>query len=139
MADYTLFLGNVLQLFSCETGTIHRTTSDGENLEMLAQIGVPEQLLPIIANIPFGKGIAGAAAATKAPVQLCNLQKDLGGVAKEGARSTGVCGSLAVPILSENGQQVLGVIGIGKHVPYDFSPEEEAALYTQAADLAKIL
>ena len=111
--------------FSCQTGTLHR--AEGGWLHLVAQAGVPDFLLEKISLIPFGKGIAGVAAETKAPVELCNLQQDLGGVAKEDARKTGVSGSLAVPILSESGV-VLGTLGIGKIEPYDFSAAEKQRL-----------
>ena len=111
--------------FGCQTGTLHR--SEGAWLHLVAMAGVPEFLLEKISLIPFGKGIAGVAAETKALVELCNLQQDLGGVAKEDARKTGVSGSLAVPILSEEGV-VLGTLGVGKVVPYEFSEAEKAKL-----------
>jgi len=111
--------------FGCQTGTLHR--SEGVWLHLVAMAGVPEFLLEKISLIPFGKGIAGVAAETKAPVELCNLQQDLGGVAKEDARKTGVSGSLAVPILSEEGV-VLGTLGVGKTEPYEFSEAEKERL-----------
>lgn len=111
--------------FGCQTGTLHR--SEGVWLHLVAMAGVPKFLLEKISLIPFGKGIAGVAAETKAPVELCNLQQDLGGVAKEDARKTGVSGSLAVPILSEEGV-VLGTLGVGKVTPYEFSEAEKAKL-----------
>ncbi|MGE9270215.1 MAG: GAF domain-containing protein, partial [Verrucomicrobiales bacterium] len=92
----------VLEDFGCVTGTLHR--ADGEWLDLIGAIGVPENLVPVISRIPFGKGIAGAAAVSREPVELCNLQEDLGGVAKEGARQTQVAGSLAVPVFSKKGQ-----------------------------------
>ena len=111
--------------FGCQTGTLHR--AEGEWLQLVAMAGIPDFLLDKISLIPFGKGIAGVAAATREPVELCNLQQDLGGVAKEDARETGVSGSLAVPILSEEGV-VLGTLGIGKVMPYEFSDAEKARL-----------
>lgn len=111
--------------FGCQTGTLHR--AEGEWLHLVAMAGVPDFLLEKISLIPFGKGIAGVAAATREPVELCNLQQDLGGVAKEDARETGVSGSLAVPILSKEGV-VLGTLGIGKVMPYEFSDAEKARL-----------
>lgn len=111
--------------FGCQTGTLHR--AEGAWLHLVAMAGVPDFLLEKISLIPFGKGIAGVAAETKAPVELCNLQQDLGGVAKEDARKTGVSGSLAVPILSEEGV-VLGTLGVGKTEPYEFSEAEKERL-----------
>jgi putative methionine-R-sulfoxide reductase with GAF domain len=89
-------------------------------------------LLPKIDNIPFGKGIAGCAAQRKEAVQLCNLQEDLGGVAKPDARKTNVQGALAVPIVTPAGQ-VVGVLGIGKMSPYEFTDAESADLAACAA------
>ncbi len=111
--------------FECQTGTLHR--ADGEWLYLVSKEGIPEFLLDKISKIPFGKGIAGVAAQSKEPVELCNLQQDLGGVAKEDARKTGVSGSLAVPILDATGK-VLGTLGVGKVVPYKFSEVEKVRL-----------
>ena len=103
------WLSELLENFDCQTGTLHR--ADGEWLDLVVAQGVPETLMPMISRIPFGKGIAGAAAASREPVELCNLQKDLGGVAKEGARQTKVAGSLAVPIFSSDGEKGAGDAG----------------------------
>jgi putative methionine-R-sulfoxide reductase with GAF domain len=111
--------------FGCQTGTLHR--AEGEWLHLVAQAGVPDFLLDKISLIPFGKGIAGVAASTREPVELCNLQQDLGGVAKEDARKTGVSGSLAVPILSDEGV-VFGTLGVGKVTPYEFSDAQKVRL-----------
>ena len=118
----------VMDEFCCTTGTLHKTIKDTEILTLVCHAGVPEFLIEKISNIPFGKGIAGVAAQTKAPVELCNLQLDLGGVAKEDARKTGVSGSLAVPILSEDGVNVIGTLGVGKTIPYEFSDTEKSRL-----------
>jgi L-methionine (R)-S-oxide reductase len=119
-------LAEAMAEFGCQTGTLHR--AEGEWLHLVAHAGVPEFLLDKISRIPFGKGIAGVAAETRKPVELCNLQQDLGGAAKEDARKTGVSGSLAVAILSEDGETVLGTIGVGKVEPYEFTDGEKAKL-----------
>lgn len=128
------FLRSLLAELGCQTGTIHRTGADGE-LKLEAQVGVPEFLLPRIASIPFGKGIAGCAAERKGPVQLCNLQTDTSGVARPEAKATGVNGSLAVPVLGADGR-VLGVLGVGKSVPHEFTAAETARLEARARELA---
>lgn len=134
--DWQGLLGGILEDFGCQTGTIHRTRKDGATLAMVAQIGVPEALVEKVSLIPFGKGIAGVAAEKKEPVELCNLQQDLGGVAKEDARKTGVSGSLAVPVLSGDDGRVIGTLGIGKFVPYEFSAEEKERLAAAAREIA---
>ncbi len=125
MSEADAKLRDAMEEFGCQTGTLHR--AEGEWLMLVSHEGVPEFLIEKISKIPFGKGIAGVAAETKGPVELCNLQQDLGGVAKEDARKTGVAGSLAVPILSGDGT-VLGTLGVGKVLPHEFSEGEKARL-----------
>lgn len=125
MNEIDLKLKEVMDEFECQTGTLHR--AEDKWLHLVSCAGIPEVLLEKISKIPFGKGIAGVAAETKRPVELCNLQQDLEGVAKEDARKTGVSGSLAVAITDSSGN-VLGTVGVGKIVPYDFTKEEKQRL-----------
>jgi GAF domain-containing protein len=129
--DWTAVLARVLANFGCVTGTVHRTDPATGLLMLVTQYGIPPHVLPMllpkIDNIPFGKGIAGCAAQRKEAVQLCNLQEDLGGVAKPDAQKTNVQGALAVPIVGADGK-VIGVLGIGKIQPYDFTAAEIADL-----------
>jgi L-methionine (R)-S-oxide reductase len=134
--DWQAFLGAILAKFGCQTGTIHRTAEDGATLGLVWQIGVPEMLMDKICIIPFGKGIAGAAAERREPVELCNLQQDLGGVAKPDARQTGVAGSIAMPIFAMDTLQVIGTLGVGKYVPYEFTETEKQSLADIARDIA---
>ena len=133
--DWHAVLVQVLANFACVTGTIHRTDPSTGLLMLVTQHGIPPHVLPMllpkIDNIPFGKGIAGCAAQRKEAVQLCNLQEDLGGVAKPDARKTNVQGALAVPIVSADGK-VVGVLGIGKMQPYEFNDSEVADLNSVA-------
>lgn len=137
--DWSAVLVKVLANFQCATGTIHRTDSSTGLLTLVTQHGIPPHVLPMllpkIDNIPFGKGIAGCAAQRKEAVQLCNLQEDLGGVAKPDAQKTNVQGALAVPIVGADGK-VLGVLGIGKMQPYEFNDSEVADLNAVAGLLA---
>lgn len=112
--------------FNCETGTLHR--ADDGLLHLVSHVGIPDFLIEKISHIPFGKGIAGVAAESRRPVELCNLQEDLEGVAKKDARKTGVSGSLAVPILSPTNGEVIGTLGVGKAASYEFTDEEKARL-----------
>ncbi|HSJ04961.1 MAG TPA: GAF domain-containing protein [Verrucomicrobium sp.] len=132
--DWQAVLEAVITEFGCSTGTLHSLDPADGLLKKKKKKGIPPQLMPVVEVIPVGKGIAGAAAERREPVELCNLQADLGGVAKEGARQTNVQGSIAVPILE--GESLRGTLGIGKMVPYDFSESEKATLLLIAADMA---
>ena len=135
---WTARLGEILTEFKCQTGTLHRTLPDGQTLELVCQLGVPDFLLEKISVIPFGKGIAGAAAERQEPVELCNLQQDLGGVAKPDARKTGVSGSLAVPVFAPESDFVIGTLGIGMVVPHEFTDLEKRRLEEIAHGIARI-
>ncbi len=128
------FLSQTIAEFDCTTGTLHRLDPADRHLKLVAHQGIPEALMPIIQSIPVGKGIAGTAAERLEPVEICNLQTDTSGVAKPGAKQTQVQGSLAVPVL--DGGRLCGTLGIGKLVPYDFSPEEKAKLIQAARSIA---
>lgn len=124
--DWPAVLDAAMAEFGGSTGTLHRLDAATQRLALVTQRGIPPHLLPVIDQIPIGKGIAGVAAERHEPVELCNLQADLGGVAKAGARATNVQGSLAVPCLS--GKELRGTLGVGLMVPHDFSDEEKARL-----------
>lgn len=116
----------VIGEMDCEAGTLHGMKDDN-TLKLLACQKIPDHLLPVISEIPVGKGIAGAAAQRREPVEICNLQEDDGGgVARPAARDTKVAGSLAVPI--QQGETLLGSLGVGKSVPHQFTDEEKARL-----------
>jgi GAF domain-containing protein len=125
-------LRQVLQQFRSETGTIHSLDQEKQLLQLAAQVGLPPQMLDIVKTIPVGKGIAGQVAAENRPVTICNLQTDSSGVAKPGARQTGVGGALCVPI--RRGDQVLGTFGIGTLREHEYSAAEINALQ-EIADL----
>jgi L-methionine (R)-S-oxide reductase len=135
--DWQDFLVGVLRDFDCVTGTLHRFDTTDQHLKLVAQQGIPEVLMPVVQSIPLGKGIAGAAAQTREPVEMCNLQTDRSGVAKPGAKQTQVQGSLAVPVL--DGEHLCGTLGIGKMVPYDFTTEEKSRLMEVARGVAEAL
>src|SRR5690349_20676479 len=99
----------VLLHFKCDTGTLHELNADTATLHLIAQIGLPAQILAIVQTIPVGKGIAGETAARGTPVTMCNLQTDTGGVARPAARQTGVGGALCVPV--RTGDQLRGTLG----------------------------
>jgi len=109
-----------------ETGTIHRLEADRQMLQLVAQIGLPPSLLEVVTTIPVGKGIAGETVVRGGPVTMCNLQTDTSGVAKPGARKTGVGGALCVPV--RRGGTIVGTIGVGTRREYEYTAGETRML-----------
>ncbi len=127
-------LRDTLTRFNSETGTIHRLHEPTQLLRLIAQVGLPPQLLDIVTIIPVGKGIAGETAQKNRPVTICNLQTDTSGVAKPGAKQTGVGGALCVPI--RNGDKIVGTFGIGTKREHEYSAAEINSLQDIANSLA---
>jgi GAF domain-containing protein len=127
-------LRETLKLFASETGTIHRLDAPTQLLQLVAQIGLPPPLLEVVKLIPVGKGIAGETVAKNRPVTICNLQTDTSGVAKPGAKQTGVGGAVCVPVRS--GEKIVGTFGIGTRREHEYSAAEINALQAIANSLA---
>ena len=116
----------LLAEFNSETATLHRLEPGTQVLQLVAQIGLPPQLLPVVQTIPVGKGIAGETVVRNAPVTMCNLQTDSSGVARPAARQSGVGGALSVPV--RRAGVVIGTLGVGTKREHEYSPEETAQL-----------
>jgi L-methionine (R)-S-oxide reductase len=127
-------LRDTLTKFNSETGTIHKLHEPTQLLRLVAQVGLPPQLLEMVTIIPVGKGIAGETAQKNRPVTICNLQTDASGVAKPGAKQTGVGGALCVPIRA--GDKIVGTLGIGTQREHEYSAAEINALQDIANSLA---
>ncbi|MGC3957841.1 MAG: GAF domain-containing protein [Verrucomicrobiota bacterium] len=125
-AAFTEALKLILTTFNSETGTIHKLDTEQQLLHLTAQVGLPPFMLEVVKTIPVGKGIAGATAARGEPVTMCNLQTDTSGIAKSGAKQTGVGGALCVPI--RTGDKITGTLGIGTQRPYEYTVEETRLL-----------
>ena len=130
-------LREILRHFRSETGTIHILDSQGKLLHLAAQIGLPPQLLDVVKTIPVGKGIAGQVAAQNKPVSICNLQTDNSGIAKPGAKQTGVGGSVCVPI--RTGDTLTGTLGVGTIRPYEYTTGETEVLEEIGRRIGEIL
>lgn len=130
--DLDVVLGAALAHFGCQAGTVH-LLRDGV-LKLAAHRNIPPPIVEIIQTVPIGKGIAGLAAERREPITICNLQTDTSGQARPAARTTGMEGSLAVPMME--GEELRGVFGIAKAGAYDWPPEETALLTQLAAALA---
>jgi len=135
--DWQNLLATIVSNFDCTTGTLHFLDQETKLLNVQAHVGVPDFLLPKLATIPIGKGMAGIAAERKKPVEMCNLQTDDSGVARPAAKETKVEGSVAAPLLL--GDDLYGVIGIGKRMPYDFSAAETQELMAIGEAISSVL
>jgi L-methionine (R)-S-oxide reductase len=127
----------VLAEFRSETGTIHRLDGENQLLYLASQVGLPPQILEVVKTIPVGKGIAGQVIAQNKPVTICNLQADSSGVAKPGAKQTGVGGALCVPL--RDGDKTVGTIGIGTIRQHEYTLDETRALEEIARLIGRFL
>jgi len=135
--NWQQLLSDIISCFDCTTGTIHFLDEATSILKLQAQQGIPTFLIPKIAEIPMGKGMAGIAAQRLEPVEICNLQTDDSGVARPAARETKVEGSIAVPMLL-NGV-LYGTFGIAKPVAYDFTKEEISELLELGSEMSRAI
>ena len=88
----------------------------------------PFQGKPACVTIPIGRGVCGAAAATRRVQRVADVHEFVGHIACDiDSRS-----EIVVPLLSEDG--LLGVLDLDSPVPDRFSPEDEAML-VELADL----
>ena len=119
-------LREVLKQFQSETTTVHLLNSDKQLLLLAAQVGVPPALLEVVKVIPVGKGIAGQTVERGGPVTICNLQTDTDGVARPGARQTGVGGALCVPLRDDD--VIVGTLGVGTVRQHEYTADETKRL-----------
>ena len=136
-ARFSAALGVIQAALGAPMGTIHRLDADQHLHLVAATPGMPEPVLAASRRIPLGKGIAGETAATAKPVSLCNLQTDTSGVARPGAKATGLGGSLCVPALA--GTRVVGTLGVGWVGERVITDEETATLLAAGRVLAAAL
>jgi hypothetical protein len=82
-------LASIVQQFAADSGTVHFLGADGLLHLAACTSGLPEPVLAQIRCIPVGKGMAGLAVERRAPVDACNIQTDVSGDVRPGARATG--------------------------------------------------
>lgn len=135
--NWQQILEEIISDFDCTTGTIHFLNKKSQILELQAQRGIPDFLIPKVSEVPVGKGMAGIAAQRLEPVEMCNLQTDNSGVARPSAKETKVEGSIAVPLLLDG--ELYGTLGIAKVVPYEFTEEEISNLMEIGGEISLYL
>jgi L-methionine (R)-S-oxide reductase len=113
-------------------GTVH--VQRGEDLYLTAAHNIPPNVVAIVAHVPHGKGMAGAAQVKKQPVQTCNLQTDDTGTVKPGAKAVDAQAAVALPVFDGTGT-VSAVVGIAWSREGEIGQAEERAMMTLAAGL----
>jgi signal transduction protein with GAF and PtsI domain len=130
-------LQTALHQHDCQTGTLHLLDPTDGQLKLAAQIGLPPHVVQIVTIVPVGKGMAGLAAERLEPVQTCNLQTDVTGDIRPGAKSVPVQASIAVPMLIDGALH--GVLGLAKAEYHEWTEEERTALALTASTVARQL
>ena len=134
-ADASGALAAVLAHFGAVTGTLH-FLDDGGQLFLAAMHGpLPPPVIEQIRSIPVGKGMAGECARLDAPVSWCNLQQDDRGVVRPAARTTGMAGSIVVPV--RDGSRLAGTLGIATASERVFTEAETEDLMRAAAAMVR--
>ena len=131
----TKLLHDTVAEFRADMGTLHLLDARDGQLHLAALVGeVPPPVRQMIAVIPIGKGIAGETAQRRAPVSICNIQRDESGVTRPAAKTIGTQGALCVPILDDD--RLIGTLGIGCNGERTFSEEETKRLLAIAKECA---
>jgi signal transduction protein with GAF and PtsI domain len=128
-------LDESIRAFGCQAGTVHWLDAQDGMLKLAAHRNLPPPIVQIVATVPVGKGIAGLAAQNREPVSLCNLQTDTSGQARPAAKTTGMEGSIAVPMLVAG--ELRGVLGVAMAAAHDWTDAEKSLLLAIAAKLGE--
>ena len=128
-------LDESIRAFGCQAGTVHWLDAQDGMLKLAAHRNLPPPIVQIVATVPVGKGIAGLAAQNREPVSLCNLQTDTSGQARPAAKTTGMEGSIAVPMLVAG--ELRGVLGVAMAAAHEWTDAEKSLLLAIAAKLGE--
>lgn len=106
-------------------GSVH--VQQGADLLLTADHNLPAAVIEVVAHVPRGKGMAGQAQVTEAPVQTCNLQTDDSGRVAPGARAVDARAGIALPVFDDDGA-VRAVVGIAWDMEGELAPADEQAM-----------
>src|SRR5580692_5784912 len=119
------WLESLIKGLGGSAGTVHMQR--GADLYLTAAHNIPPPVIAAVAHVPRGKGMAGIAQTTKAPMQTCNLQTDSTGNIKPGAKAVDAQAAVAVPVLNAAGD-VRAVVGIAWRGERVMGPDDERAI-----------
>ena len=135
--DWSAALAGIIAFMKADSGTIHVMGADGQLHLKAASAGIPPPVLEIVRVVPVGKGMAGLAAERRQPVSICNIQTDTSGDVRPGARTTGLEGAIALPMMA--GGEVAGVLGVANRAERAFTAAETEQLLAAGRTLARFV
>ena len=130
--DQQKWLESLIRELEGVAGTVH--VQRDTDLYLTAAHNIPPQVVAVVAHVPHGKGMAGAAQTRKIPVQTCNLQTESGGDIKPGAKAVNALAAIAAPVLDRDGE-VRAVVGIAWDKEGEIGLAEELSLMKRIANL----
>lgn len=116
------------------SGTIHLKEPERQVLRLMASREIPAEILELVQEVPWGKGMAGIAAERGQPVYFCNLAQSDSPDIHPVVRASGLQDAIVVPMM--HGHDVVGTIGIGFKTERTFGLEEIPWLMEFGRDLA---
>jgi len=114
-------------------GTVHRRSGPDE-LALAAAVNIPPPVQAIVNIVPRGKGMAGLAFDRNEPISTCNIQTDVSGQVRPGAKAVNAQAAVALPVHDAKGS-VRAIVGIAFRDEKTLTEAELAALARAAASL----
>src|SRR3954470_3789774 len=123
------WLSNLLKHVGAVAGTVH--VREGDGLRLMSAVNIPDFVLKTVEFVPNGKGMAGIALHTGAPVQTCNLKDDTSGQVRPGAKAVNAKAAVAMPVRDGSGA-IVAVVGVAFNDEREL-PEQEISDLMEAA------
>jgi len=118
-------LSRILQVMSCDIGSIHLLDETGTVLKLAAWQGTPAEVLPQIQTMPVGYGVAGAVVTHDGPLFVPSIQTESAAVPTAG-RS--LAGRAYIGAAMRAKGKIVGMLSVIGPVGRTFSAEEIALL-----------
>ncbi len=125
------FLRAVLETASVDSVAV--LVREGDRLRVRAALGFEPEISDEI-TLPIGRGVAGTAAATRAPAACCDGEDR---PHDEIFHSSAARTAYAVPLLS--GENLTGVLQVGSRVASSFAADDKASFQVIATRLATVI
>ena len=128
-------LDDAIAHLKADSGTVHVKDPARLVLLLAASRNIPQPVLDIVKEVPWGKGMAGVAVEKLQPVSVCNIQTTTSSDVRPGARGTGMQGALVVPMMHAG--RAVGAFGVGCVGDREFTADETSWLLDFAGRLAE--